>query len=116
MAALSFGLAGPFSRLFVGYDAALCAMTRQGFQLYAFSFALFGVNVFASAFFTALNNGGVSAVLSFSRTLLFQVVCIWVLPLLWGLNGIWLATVAAEGLSLAVTLFFFFTRRSQYGY
>ncbi len=116
MAALSFGLAGPFSRLFVGYDAALCAMTRQGFRLYAFSFALFGVNVFASAFFTALNNGGVSAVLSFSRTLLFQVVCIWVLPLLWGLNGIWLATVAAEGLSLAVTLFFFFTRRSQYGY
>ena len=95
--------AGPLSRIFVGYDAALCAMTTRGFQLYALSFLVVGFNIFGSAFFTALNNGAVSAVISFVRTLVFQLLSIWLLPVWWGLDGVWLAVVVAELLALAVT-------------
>jgi len=116
MGLISFSLASPFSHLFIKDDPNLCQMTMRGFQLYACSFLLFGFNVFGSTFFTALNNGGVSALLSFSRTLVFQCASILLLPLILGTDGIWLATVAAELLSLAVTVPFFLCKRKQYGY
>jgi Na+-driven multidrug efflux pump len=116
MATLSFTLASPFSHLFIKDNPHLYQMTLRGFRLYAFSFLISGFNLFASAFFTALNNGGVSALLSFSRTLVFQCVGILLLPYLWGMDGVWLATTAAELLSLSVTLFCFGKYRKRYGY
>lgn len=108
--------ADPIMRIFVGYDGELFAMTRDGFRLYAMAFLITGLNIFGSAFFTALGNGGVSAVISFLRTLVFQVLSVMVLPVLLGVNGIWLAVVVAEVLSLAVTAGFLAGNGKRYGY
>jgi len=113
---LGVALARPLSSIFVSYDPDLHAMTGRGFALYALSFLLMGVNIFASSFFTALNNGLVSAVISFLRTLLFQLAAVLILPELLGLDGIWLAVVAAELMSLVVSVFFFRRMRPGYGY
>lgn len=109
-------LALPLSRIFVGYDTELSAMTQQGFMLYSFSFLIAGFNLFASAFFTALNNGMVSASISFSRTMIFETSAVLILPLLLGVNGIWLAIVCAELMTLAVSLHLFFRYRARYHY
>lgn len=110
-------LALPVAQIFVGYDAALLTLTARGFKLYALSFLLMGFNIFSSAFFTALSNGFVSAVISFMRTLVFQIASILILPLIFpGTDGIWLAVVAAELLGLAVTVWFFFRMKSTYHY
>lgn len=116
MTALAELLAQPLTHIFVGYDAALYALTVRGFMLYSLSFLVSGVNIFGSAFFTALNDGFVSAAISFLRTLVFQVAVVLLLPLILGIDGIWLAIVAAELLALAVTLVFFIVKRKQYHY
>ena len=108
--------ADPLMRIFVGYDGELFAMTRDGFRLYAMAFLITGLNIFGSAFFTALGNGGVSAVISFLRTLVFQVLSVTVLPVFLGVDGIWLAVVVAEVLSLAVTAGFLAGNGKRYGY
>ena len=109
-------LATPLSRFFVGYDAELLELTTLGMKLYSLSFLLCGFNIFGSAFFTALNNGIVSAVISFLRTLVFQVTAILVLPHLLGMNGIWLSVVAAEIAALFVNAFFLVKNRKKYQY
>lgn len=109
-------LATPLSRLFVGYDAALFEMTAHGFRLFALSFLLGGLNIFSSAFFTALNNGFVSATISFARTLLFQSAMVLLLPILLGMNGIWLAISVAELLAMFVTVFFLIKNKKRYHY
>ena len=109
-------LAMPLSKIFVSYDAALLEMTCHAFMLYSLSFLVMGFNIFGSSFFTALNNGLVSAAISFMRTLVFQIAAVLALPVLLGLDGIWLAIVAAELLSLALTLYFFVRLRKQYHY
>ncbi len=118
--AVMFGLATslhyPLSQIFVGYDEALFAMTRRGFLICAPIFLIMGFNIFGSSFFTALNNGLVSAIISFMRTLFFQVLCILVLPLIWKLDGVWAANVFAEILALAVTFSLFMAFRRKYGY
>lgn len=101
---LSFALAEPIARAFVGYDAGLCAMTAHAFRVNAFSFALCGFGIFSSALFTALNNGVLSAVISFLRMFLFQAAAILIMPALWGIEGIWYAVVVAEGLSAIVSM------------
>ena len=106
----------PLVRVFAGYDAALSAMTCQGFRLYALAFLMMGVNIWSSAFFTALNNGVVSAAISFLRTLLFQTAAILLLPLLFGMKGIWLAIVAAELPGLLVSVIFLAWGRKRYRY
>lgn len=116
LTALAIGLATPLSELFVGYDRALFELTRHGFRIYAVSFLLIGFNIFGSAFFTALNNGLISAVISFLRTLLFQTGTILVLPLILGLDGVWIAVIAAEFLAAAVTAVFFIAKRKQFNY
>lgn len=107
---------GPLVGIFVSYDAGLFEMTRHGFRLYALAFLMMGINVWGSAFFTALNNGAVSAAISFLRTLVFQIAAVLVLPLLLGVSGIWLAVVVAEALALAVTIFFLATKKKRYHY
>ena len=109
-------LAEPLAKIFVGYDAGLLALTTHGMKLYCISFILSGFNIFGSAFFTALNNGTVSAAISFLRTLLFQVVSILTLPLIIGVDGIWLAVVAAEAMALVCTGGFVVRGRKKYGY
>lgn len=116
MLAASELLAGPLAKIFVGYDAGLLALTTHGMKLYSISFILSGFNIFGSAFFTALNNGAVSAAISFLRTLLFQIVSILTLPLLIGVDGIWLAVVAAETMALVCTAGFVVWGRRKYGY
>ena len=109
-------LAHPLSMLFVGYDAALLAMTEHGFRIYGLVYLISGFNIFGSSFFTALNNGGVSAAISFLRTLLFQVAAVTLLPILFGINGIWSSISVAELLTLCVTVTFFLTQKKKYHY
>lgn len=116
MTTLSFVLSGVLSTLFVGYDAELTQMTANGLKLYSISFLICGFNIFGSAFFTALNNGLLSALISFLRTLVFQVVAVLVLPIILGINGIWLSIIAAEALSLIVTLFLLAANKKKYQY
>jgi Na+-driven multidrug efflux pump len=108
--------AHPLINIFVGYDANLFAMTLHGFRLYALVFLINGFNIWASSFFTALNNGVVSGMIAFLRTLLFQIGCIMLLPLLLGLNGIWIGVVVAELLTLIVTIYFLRSRKKVYHY
>lgn len=116
MTALAEILAKPLSSLFVGYDAELFAMTYTAFRLYSISFLVAGFNIFGSAFFTALNNGVLSAAISFLRTLVIQVAAILILPLILGTNGIWIALAVAEALTLIATSILLIVKRKQYHY
>ena len=109
-------LAEPLSRVFVGYDAALCDMTTRAFRIYALSFLLCGFNIFGSSFFTALNNGLISAIISFVRTLVCQTAAVLLLPLVFGVEGIWWSILAAEAAALVLTVFFLVKNRKRYHY
>ncbi len=102
--------------IFVSYDAGLLEMTTRAIRLFSISYIISGFNIFASSFFTALNNGPVSAAISFLRTLVFQVATIFILPAIWGLDGIWLAVVVAELLSLIVSGAFIIRNKTKYRY
>ena len=116
MAAAGAAVSGPLARLFVGYDRELCLLTVRGFRLYALSYLLCGFSIFGSAFFTALNNGLASAAISFLRTLVLQCASVLLLPLLLGVDGIWLAISVAEALALAVTAALLAANRRVYKY
>ena len=116
MLAVALLLSRVLCRLFVGYDEALYELTLRGFTIFAFSYLVTGFNIFGSSFFTALNNGGVSAIISFLRTLVFQISAVLILPLIMGLDGIWFAIIVAEVLSSVVTIFFLIFKRKQYNY
>lgn len=116
MTALAEALAGPLSKMFVGYDAELFAMTLRGFRIYALAFTITGFSMFGSSLFTALNNGLVSAAVSFLRTLAFQITAVMVLPIFWGLDGVWSAICFAELFSLVTTAAFVLAFRKKYGY
>lgn len=113
---MAFALASPLSRIFVGYDAELFALTRHAFCLFAFSFLFAGFNIFTSSFFTALNNGAVSAIISFMRTLIFQTASVVLLPLIFGVDGIWWAITAAELFACMLSGGFLFAKRGKYHY
>ncbi len=106
----------PLASLFVGYDATLLALTLRGFQIFSYSFLFAGLAIFGSSFFTALNNGPVSAVIAFLRTLVFQVAAILIFPLLWGTDGIWLSVVVAELMAAVLVVFFLVILRKRYHY
>ena len=109
-------LARPISMFFVGYDKVLLDMTIRGFRIFAISFLICGFNIFSSAFFTALNNGLVSLLLSIGRTFIFQIIAVLLLPYYFGLDGIWLSIIMSEFLALLVTIFFFILMRKRYQY
>jgi len=109
-------LSGPLAMIYVGYDQGLLAMTLRAFLIYSFSFLFSGFSIFGSSFFTALNNGLVSALISFLRTLVFQVAAVLLFPLIWKLDGIWLSVVGAEVMALIVTLLFLVGNRKTYHY
>lgn len=106
----------PLVHIFAGYDAKLFTITSHGFRLYALAFLFMGINIWGSAFFTALNNGAISAAISFLRSLIFQVAAVFLLPLFLGIDGIWLAIVAAEVLAMFMTAMSFALKRKQYHY
>lgn len=116
MTLLSEVLAKPLASIFVGYDQSLLDLTVNALRLYSLSYIISWFNIFASAFFTALNNGGVSALISFLRTLVFQAITIILLPVLLGLNGIWLSVLLAEILSLIVSIACFILNKKKYEY
>jgi putative MATE family efflux protein len=116
MFALAQGLALPLSKLFVGYDAELLEMTHGAFRIYSFGFLFMGFAIYASSFFTALNDGLTSALISFLRTLLFQSCSVLLLPLIWGLQGIWVSIVVAEVLAVIMSAGFIVAKRKKYGY
>ena len=106
----------PLSKIFVGYDPKLYEITVRGFRIYSLSFLLCGFNLFGSSLFTALNNGLISASISFVRTLLCQIVAVMTLPLIFGLDGIWASVVVAELTALVLTTFFVLKYRKRYHY
>ncbi|WP_373216260.1 MATE family efflux transporter [Ruminococcus sp. 5_1_39BFAA] len=116
MMILAQALAAPLANIFVGYDRELFDMTRHAFKVFSFSFILSGANIFASSFFTALNNGGVSAAISFLRTLVFQMLSVLILPVVFGLNGIWWAITVAEVCAFMISLIFLYAKRNKYHY
>ena len=105
-----------FASIFVHYDPALLQLTTKGLRIYSLCFLTCGLNIFASAFFTALGNGGISLLISFARTFFFQIVCVLVLPVWFGLNGVWSAVVVAEGITLVLTILLFIWQRKRYQY
>ena len=109
-------LAKPLSYIFVGYDETLFDITLRAFMIFSFSFLFAGFSVFGSSFFTALNNGVVSAAISFLRTLVFQVAAILVLPAIFELDGIWVSTVVAETMAVFITGIFFIKMNNKYNY
>lgn len=113
---LSQILAKPLAQFFVGYDNELKNMTLHAFFIFAFCFLLAGFSIFGSSFFTALNDGLVSALISFLRTLVFQVAAILILPLFWQIDGIWISSVVAEVASVTITFLFLIAKRNKYKY
>ena len=116
MTLLAQALALPLAKVFVGYDEGLLDMTVHAFRVFSFSFILAGINIFASSFFTALNNGAVSAAISFLRTLIFQSTAVIVLPMIWELDGIWLSITVAEVFALIISVTFLAAKRKKYNY
>lgn len=116
LTALAMALADPLSRLFVGYDAGLFTLTSHAFRLFAWSFLLAGFNIYASGFFTALNNGGISAAISFLRTLVFQSASVLILPIFLDVDGIWWAITVSEVFAFLISVTFLLAKRGKYHY
>jgi len=116
MVVLTQILALPLGRFFVGYDKGLLDMTVHAFRISSTAFLMVGMNIFTSSFFTALNDGGVSAAASFLRTFVFKLSAVLLLPLILKLDGIWWAEVTAEVLAVMVSVSFLFTKRGEYHY
>ncbi|QTQ16696.1 MATE family efflux transporter [Treponema parvum] len=113
---LSKLLAHPLAMIFVSYDKELLKMTERAFSIYSFSFLFAGLNIYGSSFFTALNNGLISAIISFARTLVFNAICVLTLPLIFKIDGVWLSVVFAEILALIMTAGFIIANRKKYRY
>lgn len=109
-------LAPVLAGIFVGYDPELFEMTTHAFKIFAYSFLLAGLNIFVSSFFTALNNGGVSAVISFLRTLVFQMLSVLLLPMLFDIEGIWWAIAVAEIFAFIISGIFLLAKKKKYHY
>lgn len=113
---LAQALAAPLAKIFVGYDKELYDMTVHAFRIFSFSFILAGFNIFTSAFFTALGNGAISAAVSFLRTLVFQMLSVLILPIIFGINGIWFSVALAEICASIISAIFLLTQRKRYHY
>ena len=109
-------LARPLATLYVGYDPELLSLTLRGFVIFSFSFLFAGIAIYGSSFFTALNNGLVSALISFLRTMVFQIAAVLIFPLIWGIDGIWGSIVIAELMAALVTILFVLAMRKKYHY
>lgn len=109
-------LSEPISKIFVNYDDELLQITKNAFRIFSFSFLLSGMSIYGSSFFTSLNNGLISALISFLRTVVFQASAVMILPIFLKLNGIWLSIVVAELMSFIITFTFLIMKRKKYQY
>ncbi len=109
-------LAHPLSHVFVGYKPSLLNMTVHGFRIFSLCFPFMGFAIFASSFFTALNDGLTSALISFLRTLVFQLGAVLLLPAIWGLDGIWWSVVVAEVMAVVFSVIFLLLKRKKHEY
>ncbi len=109
-------LSRPLAEIFVGYDKSLFNLTLRGFKIFSFAFLFSGVSIYGSSFFTALNNGLISALISFLRTLVLQISAVLILPLILGIDGIWISIVVAEFMSMLITVTFIFKMKNKYHY
>lgn len=116
MVAAAECLATPLARIFVGYDAELMELTVSGFRIFALSFVFMGYAIFCSSFFTALNDGLTSALISFLRTVVFQVAAVLLLPLVLGVDGVWFSIVVAELMAVIFSVLFMIIKRKKYHY
>lgn len=116
MIAVGVLLASPLSKIFVGYDEDLLALTVYGFKIFSLSFAFMGFAIFSSGFFTALNDGLTSALISFLRTLVFQIAAILILPVFFDIDGVWISIVVAEFMAFAVSALFLWLKKDKYHY
>ena len=106
----------PLANVFVSYDSCLRFMTISGFRIFALSFAFVGFGIFSSGFFTALNDGVTSAIISFVRTMVFECAAVMLLPLIWGINGVWISVIVSEFLSVLLGVMFLITKQRKYQY
>lgn len=113
---LAVGFSHPLAKLFVGYDESLFIMTKNALRIYSIGFIIMGFSIFGSAFFTALGNGIISALISFLRTFIFQIAAVIILPMILDLTGIWLSVPVSELFAFLITIFFFAKMRKKYGY
>jgi Na+-driven multidrug efflux pump len=113
---LGWVIAGPLAAIYVPVSTSIYSMSVMAFRIGLIGFLFIGFNIFTSAFFTALNNGKVAALLSLFRTLIFILVMLSLLPAIFGHNGVWVALPAAELLAIGMTVWFLAKRRRQYGY
>jgi len=116
MTALSLAIASPVSKIYVGYDRELFEMTKNAFYIFSFSFLFSGFSIFASSMFTAFGNGLISAIISFLRTMVFQIAAVLILPIFFGVTGVWVSMLVADVMSTAVAMSFCFFKRKKYGY
>ena len=116
MVVLSLVFTNPLAKLFVGYDDALFNLTKRAFYIFSFSYLFSGLAIFGSSFFTALNNGLISALISFLRTLVFQIAAVFLLPLVFDVDGIWLSVVVAELMAAVFSIIFLIVKRKTYHY
>lgn len=116
MTTLSVVFARLLCSIFVGYNPALLDFSAQAMRIFSIGFIFMGLNIFTSSFFTALNNGLISAIVSAFRTLVCQLVMVFTLPIIWGVDGIWISIVAAEALALCLEIVFLITNRKKYHY
>ena len=116
LTALAIILARPLSAVFVGYDVELLDMTTRAFRICAIPFLVMWFNMYTSCFFTALNDGAVSAAISFMRALVLPIICIIFLPMIWELDGVWYSLVGSEILGVFVSLYFMLAKRKKYKY
>lgn len=113
---VAVGFSHPLAKLFVGYDESLFIMTKNALRIYSIGFIIMGFSIFGSAFFTALGNGIISALISFLRTFIFQIAAVIILPMILDLTGIWLSVPVSELFAFLITIFFFAKMRKKYGY
>ena len=116
MMAIALLLSDPLAKLFVGYDARLMQMTARGITIFGFAVFFMGFAIYLSSFFTALNDGLTSAAISFLRTVVFEVAAVLLLPLIWGIDGIWYSLIIAEVMAATVGLIFLFLKQKRYKY
>lgn len=116
MVAFAELMAYPLTMLFVGYDGALASLTLNGFRIFSIAFAFMGFAIFASGFFTALSDGVTSAIISFLRTAVFQVLAVLLLPLVLGVDGIWVSVIVAEFMAMALSVVFLLIKKKRFGY
>ena len=113
---VSFAVTKPLVSIFTSPDYPVYGLAVTGNRICVTALLFIGFNIFASGLFTALSNGGVSAVLAFSRSFVFMMIAMLILPALLGVNGIWLATPAAELMAVALSAFMFLKYRKRYQY